>query len=121
MISIDTDIGAAYFELAKTDIRGPKYDIIRKNRQKMQNRQICITSPGLHWLARITKSGDKTCIKSLQDTVGEAAQLELVKMEVWGAKYAFLSQKMAYFGTLSRSVLCHDYCHTGTESVSWML
>ena len=72
-------------------------------------------SPDLRWLARITTPGNKTCIEYLQDTVDEDAQLESVKMEVWGAKYAFLSQKMAYFGTSSGSVLCHGYCHTGNE------
>ena len=121
MSSIDTNIGATYFELAKTDIGGQNTTLYVKIDKKTQITQFCITSPDLRWLARITMLGDKTCIKQLQDTVGEDAQLELVKMEVWGAKYAFLSQKMAYFGTSTGSVLCHGYCHTGTESVSWKL
>ena len=65
--------------------------------------------------------GSKTCIRDPQDTGGEDARLELVKTEVWGAKYAFLRQKMAYFGTSSGPVLCHGYCHKGTELSGNML
>ena len=72
-------------------------------------------------LAGIATPGNKACIRYPQDTVGEDTQLELVKMEAWAGKYAILNQKMAYFGTSSGSVLCHGYCHTGTELSSYVL
>ena len=117
MTPMDTKACTAGLELAKTDLWGVKYDIVRKNRQ--QNHEIgnfvLHKSQDLRWLAEMTIACNEINIRHPQGTEGGDAQLELVKTEVWGANYTFLGQKMAYFGTSSGAVLCHGFCHTCTE------
>ena len=82
--------------------------------KKSKNRQFCIRSPDLRWLAGMTILCNKINIRHPQGAEGGDAQLELVKTDVWGANFTFLRQKMTYFGASSGAVLCHGGCHNGT-------
>ena len=73
MTPMDTEACAAGLELTKTDLWGKNMTLYVKIDKKSRNRQICIRSPDLRWLADVTISCNEINTGHPQGTENEDA------------------------------------------------